>query len=139
MLHIDLHIGDLTLGAGGGLVDHHLGVGQSDALALGAGGQQERAHAGSHADADGRHIALDILHGVVDGHAGRHGSAGAVNVHLDVLVGILRFQIKKLGNHQAGSCIVHLFAQEDDAVIEQAGENIIGTLTPIGLLHNIGD
>ena len=139
MLHIDLHIGDLALGAGGGLMDHHLCVGQGDTLTLSAGGQQECAHTGSHADADGRNIALDILHGVINSHAGRHGAAGAINVHLNVLVGVLRFQIEKLGNHQAGSCIVHLFAQEDDAVVEQTGKNIVRTLPPIGLFHNIRD
>ena len=122
-----------------GLVNENAAVGQGIPFSLGAGAQKNGAHAGGLTDANRGHGAAHVLDRVIDGHAGRHGSAGAVNVHLDVLVGILRFQIKKLGNHQAGSCIVHLFAQEDDAVVEQAGENIIGTLTPIGLLHNIRD
>ena len=98
---------------------------------------QERAHAGGHADADGGHVALDILHGVIDGHAVRHGAAGAVDIQLDILVRILGLQIQQLGHHQAGSGGVDLLSQEDDAVIEQPGENVVGTLAPVGLLHNI--
>ena len=136
---MDGHVGDLTLGTGGRLVDHDLGVGQRNALALGACGQQESTHAGAQAHADGGHIALDILHGIIDSHAGSDAAAGAVDVHLDVLVGILSLQVQQLGNHQRGGGIIDLFAQEDDAVIQQSGENIVGTLTPIGLLHNIRD
>ena len=88
-------------------------------------------------DADGGHVALDILHGVVDGHTRRHRAAGAVDVHLDVLVGVLCLQIQQLCHHQTGCGIIDLFAQEDDAVIEQPGENVVGTLAPVGLLHNI--
>ena len=94
-LQVDGHVGDLALGPGGGLVDHDLRIGQRQALALGAGGQQERAHRGGHADADGGYVALDILHGVVNGHAGGDGAAGAVDVELDVLVGVLGLQIRE--------------------------------------------
>ena len=37
-LEMDGHIGDLALGAGGGLMDHDLRVGQRQTLALGARG-----------------------------------------------------------------------------------------------------
>ena len=49
------------------LVDHDARVRQSVALAVGAGGEQHRAHGGGLADADGGHVGLDELHGVVDG------------------------------------------------------------------------
>ena len=49
----------------------------------------------------------------------------------------LRLQIQQLCHHQTGCGIIDLFAQEDDAVIEQPGENVVGTLAPVGLLHNI--
>ena len=42
-------------------------LGSAKRLPLAPAAQQERTHAGRHADADGRHIALNILHGVVDG------------------------------------------------------------------------
>ena len=61
-LQVDSHIRDLTLGTRGGLVDHDLGIGQRHTLALGAGAQQERAHRSRQTDADGRDIALNVLH-----------------------------------------------------------------------------
>ena len=137
MLHIDLHIRDLALGTGGGLVDHDLRVGQRDALALGAAGQQKRAHAGRHTDADGGHVTLDVLHGVIDSHSRGHTAAGAVDIHLNVLVGILRLQIKELRHHKAGGGIIHLFAKEYDTVIEQPGKDVVGTLAAVRLLHNV--
>ena len=133
------HIGDLSLGAGGGLVDHDLCVGQGQALALGTGGQEEGPHAGGQPDADGGHIALHILHGVVDGHAGGDRAAGAVDVKLDLLVRVLALQVQQLGHHQRGGGVVDLLRQENDAVIEQAGEDVVGTLSPVGLLYYIRD
>ena len=120
-------------------MDHDLRVGQRDALALRAAGEQERAHARRHADADGGNVALDILHGVIDRHAVGDAAAGAVDVELDVLIGILRLQIEHLGDDQAGCGGVDLLAEENDAVVEQAGENVIGPLAAAGLLDNIRD
>ena len=42
---VDLDVGGLALEAAQGLVDHHARVRQAQALALGAAGQQHRAHA----------------------------------------------------------------------------------------------
>ena len=69
-----------ALGAGQGLMDHDAGVGQGVALALGAGGQQDSAHARRLADAVGRHVARHVLHRVVDAQPGRDGAAGRINV-----------------------------------------------------------
>ena len=118
-------------------MDHHLGIGQRNALALGATGQQKRAHTGGHADANGGYITLDVLHGIIDCHAGRHAAAGAVDIHLDILVRILRLQIQQLGHNQTGGGIIHFFAQEDNAVVQQTGKNIIGPLAAVGLFNNI--
>jgi hypothetical protein len=49
---VDLDVGRLALEAARGLMDHDPGVGQREALALGAGGQQQRAHRGGLADAE---------------------------------------------------------------------------------------
>ena len=81
--------------------------------------------------------ALDVLHGVVNRHTVGDGAAGAVDIQLNLLVRVLRLQIQKLGHYQAGRCGVHFFTQEDDAVVEQAGKNIVGPLSPIGLLNYI--
>ena len=75
-------------------MNHDLGVRQRNALALGAGGQQKRAHGRGHAYADGGHITLDILHGIVNRHAIRNGAAGAVDIKLDILIRVLRLQIQ---------------------------------------------
>ena len=120
-------------------MDHNFGVGQRDPLTLGAGGQQESSHGRSHAHADGRHVALDVLHGIVDGHAVRHGAAGAVDIKLNILIRILGLQIQHLGHYQAGGGGVDLLAQENDPVIQQTGENVVGPLAAVGLLYNIRD
>ena len=133
------HVGDLALGPGGGLVDHDLRVGQGQALALGPGGQQERAHGGGHADADGGYVALDILHGVVNGHAGSDGAAGAIDVELDVLVGVLGLQIQQLGHNERGGGVVDLLRQHNDPVVQQPGKNVVRALAPVGLLYYIGN
>ena len=143
MLGVDLDVGGLAgeaaaLAAGDQrLMDHDLGIGQRKTLALGAACQQECAHGSRHAHADGGNIALDILHGVVDGHAGTDGAAGAVDIQADVLVRVLPFQIQQLGHDQAGGGVVDVLAQNNDAVIQQTGKNIVRTLAMCRLFHDI--
>ena len=86
LLGVDLDVRGLALEGGGDLVDQDLGVGQRHALALGAAGEQQRAHRHRDADADGLHVGLDELHRVVDREAGVDGAAGRVDVERDVLV-----------------------------------------------------
>ena len=100
--------------------------------------EQERAHGGRHADADGRHIAFDVLHGVIDGHSGGDAAARAVDIELDVLVRILGFQIQKLCHNETCRRIVDFFGQEHNTVVQQTGKNVVAALTAAGLLHNIG-
>ena len=118
-------------------MDHDLGIGQRDALTLRAGGQQKRAHRRRHTDADGRHVALDILHRVVDRHTVRDGAAGAVDIHLDVLVGVLRFEIQKLCHDETGGRAVDFLTEKYDAVVQQAGKNVIGAFSAGRLFYNI--
>jgi len=68
----------------------------------------------------------------------RHHAARAVDVERNVLVGVLRLQIEKLGDDQAGGRVVDLLRQEDDAVVQKAGENVIGTLSAARLLDDEG-
>jgi hypothetical protein len=111
--------------------------GSAKRLPFAPAAEQECAHGRRHAHADRRDVALDILHGVVDGHAGADAAAGAVDIQADILVGILPFQVQQLRHHKARRRVVHLIAQNDDAVIQQAGKNIIGTLPARGLFNNI--
>ena len=65
-LGLDLDVGDLAAHLPVGLMDHHLGVGQREALALGAAGQQHRPAAGGQSHAVGGHGATEDLHRVVN-------------------------------------------------------------------------
>ena len=93
-------------------------------LPFGPGGQQQRAHAGTLADAVGRHVARDPLHRVVDGQPGGDAAARAVDVQMDVGLGVLMRQDQHLGDDQVGDGVIDRRAQNDDAVLEQAGINI---------------
>ena len=111
VIGMDLDVRRLTLQtAQQRLVDHYLGVGQRESLARRACGEQERAHAGGEAYADGRNVRLDIAHGVVYRHSRGDGAAGAVDIKADVAVGILSFKIQKLCDDQRSRDVVYLFA-----------------------------
>ena len=81
-----------------GLVDQDARVGQRQALARRAGGEQDGGPRRGLAHADRRHVGLDVLHRVVDAEAGGDRSAGRVDVELDVLVGVLRFEVQELAD-----------------------------------------
>ena len=120
-------------------MDHHAGIGQAETLALGTTSQQEGAHGAGLPHADGAHVRLDELHGVIDGHAGSHGAARRVDVDVDVLVRILGLEEQQLGNHQIGHVIFNLTGQEDHPLFQQTGVNIVGTLTLGSLFDHDGD
>jgi hypothetical protein len=67
-------------------------LGRAKPLALLAGHQQERAHAGGLSDAEGHHIVLDVLHRVVDGESSGDRSTRRVDVELDVLLRVFTAQ-----------------------------------------------
>ena len=79
----------LPLRAAADLMDHDFGVRQRFSFALRAGSQQEGPHGGGKTHADGRHIALKILHGIVYRQARADRAAGAVDVEIDILIGIV--------------------------------------------------
>jgi hypothetical protein len=58
-----------------------------------------------------------------------------VYVGLGVLVG----QEQELGHYCVGGDVDDLPVHEDDAVLQQAGEDVVGTLAPAGLLDDHGD
>ena len=135
----DLDIRGLTLRTAEGLVDHDLAVRQGDTLALGTCGKQERTHGGSHTDADGGHVTLNEVHGVINGQTCGNRSAGAVDIKVDILIRVLCFQEQELSYHQGGGCIVDLIGQEDDTVTQKAGEDIVGALAMGGLVNDGGN
>ena len=81
----NLDVAGLTLCTTHRLVNHHTAVRQSKALAFLTGYQQDCGHRSGHTCADGRHVALDELHGVVDSQTCVHTATRRVHVDVDVL------------------------------------------------------
>ena len=117
-------------------MNHDARIRQRKTLALGACGQQEGAHAGGHAGAQGRDVGLDELHGVKNRHARIHRTAGRVDIERDVLVGVFRFQKQQLRHHQVGGHVIDRTNQKNDALFQQTRVDVIGTLTAARLLDH---
>ena len=47
--------------------------------------------------------------------------------------------MQQLRDNHVGAGIVDFFAQEDHAIVQQAGEDVIAALAPGGLLNYIGN
>ena len=124
LLGLDFNIGSLSLRPPERLMDHDTAVGKRASLAGSTGAQQKRSHAGSHAKAYGGDIAGNVLHGVVNGHAGTDTSPGTVDVECDILGGVLVGQVEELGNEDVGNFVVDALSEEDDAVLEEAGDDV---------------
>ena len=117
---VDEDVGRGPLHAGEGLVDHDPAVGQGVTASFGAGGEQERAHAGTLADAIGGDVAGDELHRVVDRHAGGDAAAGAIDVEVDVGLRVLLGEDEELGHDDVGDLVVDGRSEDHDPVLEQA-------------------
>src|SRR5690606_15290822 len=133
---LDLNIGRLPLHAAPRLVDHDPGVRQGVPLARRPGRQQHGRHAGRQPEADGGDGGPDMLHGVVDGQAGVDVPAWAIDVNRDVLLRVLRLQEEQLGDDQVGQLVVDGPPDEDDALLQEAGVDIVCPLATIGLLDH---
>ena len=120
-------------------MDQDLRVRERIALALRAAGKEEGAHAGSHADTDRGDIALDELHGVIDGKPCGDGSSRAVDVELDILIRILSLEEEELRDNKFCGLVCDLAAQHDDPLLQETGKDVVGALTGTGLLNHIGN
>jgi hypothetical protein len=136
---VDLDIRCLPLGAADRLMHEDSRVGQRKAFALGSGAQQHLRHRGSQANADGADVGAHVLHRVVDRQPSRDTASRGVDVEVDVPMRVLALQKEQLGNGQAGDVVVNGGSQEDDALLEQPRVDVVGALTPAGLLHNDWD
>src|SRR5450759_782819 len=116
---LNLDVGSLALEAARNLMDEDLRVGQRGALALGAPGQEYRAHRHGDADTGRLHVGLDELHRVVNGQSGVHGAPGRVDVDGNVLVRVFGLQVDQLSDDQVGDLIIDRRAQEDDPLVEK--------------------
>ena len=84
-------------------------------------------------------VGLDELHGVVDRHAGRHRAARAVDVQPDVPLGVVAGQVQQLGADDVGDVVVDLGAEEDDALAQEAVEDLVRRADEGAVLGGRGD
>jgi hypothetical protein len=110
--------------------------GSEKRMSLCAGGEQQRAHRGRLPGAQRRHRRADELHGVVDRKARRHHAARRVDVHRDFLLRILGFEEQQLRDDQRRHAVLDRTGQEDDALLQQARENVVSAFTAVGLLDH---
>src|SRR4029077_13128606 len=136
---VDLDVRRLSLESARGLVDQDAGVGQREKHPLGAAGQEHGRHAGGQAHAHGGNPGADVAHRVVDREPGGHDATRAVDVNVDVLVGVFRGEEEQLRHDDIGDLVVDGGADEDDAVLEEAGGDVGGALTAVGGLDDHGD
>mmetsp|Transcript_7092 Transcript_7092/g.10650 ORF Transcript_7092/g.10650 Transcript_7092/m.10650 type:complete len:277 (-) Transcript_7092:219-1049(-) len=125
LLCLYLNIGRLSLRPTQRLVNHDATVGQRPPLPRSAGPQQKRPHARRHPEAHGVDIARHVLHGIVNGHAGADAPPGRVDVERNVLGGVLVGEVEELGDEDVGDLVVDSLAEEDDAVLEEAGDDVL--------------
>src|SRR5262245_21795952 len=121
------------------LVDQDARVREGEALAVRARRQQHRRRRRRLTDADRLHVGLDVLHRVVDREQRRDLAPGRIDVHRDVLVRVLALEVQELGDHQVRDRVVDRRAEEDDALLEQPGVDVEGTLAAVRLLDDRRD
>ena len=85
------------------------------------------------AHADGVDGARYVVHGVVDGHAGCDGATWGIYVEVYLLGGRVGFEEEELGGDHGGHGVVDLAIEGDDALGEEAGEDVGGF--PAASLH----
>ena len=95
-------------------------------------------HAGSHTNADGGNVALEVAHGIVDTQACGNGAAGRIDIQTNVTLGVYCLQIQHLSNDGTSKVVVHLVEQQDDTVLEQAGKRVVATLVAAFFFEKLG-
>ena len=89
-----------------------------------AAAEQERAHGGGLADADGGDGGGDVGHGVVNGEAGGDGAARAVDVEAYGLFGGVGFEEEELGDNGGGDGFVNGTVEADDTFLGREGGGV---------------
>ena len=138
-LSLDVDISSLALCTAPGLVNHDACVTQRVTFSRGTCRKQDGTHAGSLSNAICGNIAFDELHRVVNGEASGHRAAGGIDVHTDVFLSIFRLQEKQLRNDQITDVVINTASDKDDAILEKARKNIVGTFATAGLFDHHRD
>ncbi len=58
---------------------------------------------------------------------------------MNILLGIGHLKEEQLRDNGVGDIIVHGCAEENDAVDQEPGIDVVGALATTGLLHDVGD
>ncbi len=109
-------IGGGAADAAGGLVDHDPAIGEGEALAFGAGCEEQGSHGGGLAEAVGIDVVSHEAHRVVDRKACGDIAARGVDVDVDIFFGIFGAQEEELGDDRIGDLVIDLGADKDDPV-----------------------
>src|SRR5664280_107699 len=136
LLGLELDVAGLALHPTERLVQQDAGMGQGEALAPGAGSEEDGGSRGRLPEAEGGHVRLDVLHRVVDGEQCCDVPAGRIDVEVDVLVRLFRLQEEELGANQVGHRVVDRRAEEDDPLPQEARVQVVVALSPAGGLDH---
>ena len=136
---MDLDLCGLTGDTAEGLVDQDAGIGEGVAFAFRASGEQDSAHRSRLTDAEGRYGGFDVLHTIVDGESCGDGATGGIDIQVDIFIGIFGFEKEHLSDDQVGHIVIDRRAEEDDAVFEQAGVDIVRAFPSVRLLNDKWD
>lgn len=66
------------------------------------------------------------------------GAAGGVEVHVDGLGRVLGLEEEELGDDDVGRVVGDGAVDADDALLKEAGEDVVGSLAPRGVLDHHG-
>ena len=120
-------------------MQHDAGIGQGHTVTGLTGHQEEGPHGRRHAHAQGRHWALDVLHGVIDRQTRGHHPAGRIDIERDFFFRIFRFQKQELGTDQGRHPVINGSVQKDNPLTQQARKDVEGALAPARLLDDHGN
>jgi hypothetical protein len=98
--------------------------------------EEEAAHARREAHADRVHRRVQVLHRVVDREPRRDAAARRVDVQEDVAVLVVRLEEEQLRDDDVRDVVIDRCAEEDDAVHQQAREDVIAALAAAGALDD---
>ena len=129
----------MALGAARDLVDHDVRVRERVPFAFGSRAEQNRTHAGCKAHAVGVHIAGHELHRIVNRESGSYGTTGRVDVDVDVFFRVFHLKEKKLRDNKVRHCVINRSSDEDDAILEETGVNIVAAFTAASLFDDDWD
>jgi len=128
LLRLNLNIGRLPLRTTQRLMDHNPRIRQALPLPRRSCPQEKSTHTRRHSETNRLYVTGYELHCIVDGESRGDGSARGVDIEGDVLVRVLVREEEELGHENVGDLVVDVGSEEEDAVFEEAGNDVNLTL-----------